>query len=117
MEKNHRVESCGDEVNQVPRESTTMRTAAMALLLPVCAALRVGSTPPSSTAIESRAVDRRSALAPLVAAPTLLAAALPACAKSLGEKRYGSGQYQSVDEPTEARRERAATTARAFEPA
>ena len=39
------------------------------------------------------------------------------CAKSLGEKRYGSGQYQSVDEPTEARRERAATTARAFEPA
>ena len=80
-----------------------MRTAAIALLLPVCAALRVGSTPPSSAAIKSRSVDRRSALASVVAAPTLLAASSPACAKTLGEKRYGSGQYQSVDEPTEAR--------------
>ena len=50
-----------------------MRTAAIALLLPVCAALRVGSTLPSSAAIESRSVDRRSALASVVAAPTLLA--------------------------------------------
>ena len=92
-----------------------MRTAAMALLLPVCGAPRRLDASEQHRG-RMRAVDRRSALAPLVAAPTLLAAALPACAKSLGEKRYGSGQYQSVDEPTEAT-ENASPPPRALEPA